>query len=161
MSASAITSTTTDLPLSPAPIAAHQIIAGRPEARCAEVGRSSDGLATTVVWACTEGEFSWHYDVDETIHILEGSATIASNAMPPKRFGPGDVVSFRRGVTARWQVHGHVRKLAFCTRVQPRLVGLLLRVAAKLKRMLTPTMALAGGQIANSAALIAPCLLAL
>jgi uncharacterized cupin superfamily protein len=124
----------TDVPLRSAPIEPTWILEGTPVARSAELSRSRDGTANTVVWDCTEGRFQWIFDVDETIHILEGEVTIETDTMSPTRFGPGDVVFFPNGSRTRWHVHGYLRKLAFCRRTMPRPVGFALRVAARLKR---------------------------
>lgn len=138
MPASLIVTSTTDVELRAAPIEPTWIIEGNPIARNALLSRSEDGTASTIVWECTEGKFNWYYDIDETIHILEGSIMLESDTMKPTRFGPGDVVFFKNGAHARWHVEGRVRKLAFCRTTQPKLVGLVLRVLAKLQRMIIP-----------------------
>ena len=135
----AIVTAKTDLPLSAAPIVPGWIIEGNPVAHAAQVARSSDGLARTVVWECTEGKFHWHYDIDETILVLEGSVVIESDDMAPTRFGAGDVILFRKGAHARWHVERKIRKLAFCQQVQPRVIGLGLRVMNRLGRMIRPS----------------------
>ena len=85
--------------------------------------------------SCTEGKFSWYYDVDETIVILEGSIVLESEGMPPKRYGVGDVIFFRNGAHAKWHVEGHVKKLAFFRQTNPLGLGLAVRALNKLKRM--------------------------
>ena len=135
--------------LTSAPIEPSWIIEGNPTAQCSVLSQSADGLATTIVWQCSEGKFNWYYDFDETILILEGSIVLESNDMPPTRYGQGDVVFFRDGAHARWHVEGHVRKLAFCRKTQPVLVGFALRVFSKLKRTLFPS---GKGQTASLAA---------
>ena len=87
------------------------------------LSKSADGLASTMVWECSEGKFNWYYDFDETILILEGSIVLESDTMPPTRYGPGDVIFFRDGAHARWHVEGRVRKLAFCRKTQPSGLG--------------------------------------
>ncbi|NEW99647.1 MULTISPECIES: cupin domain-containing protein [Rhodopseudomonas] len=129
----------TDVELKPAPIEPSWIIEGNPVATNCTLSRSADGMASTIIWQCTEGKFNWHYDIDETICILEGSVVIESAGMPAKRYGPGDVIFFKDGASARWHVEGHIRKIAFCRRTQPRLVGLGVRVYAKLRSMLLPS----------------------
>jgi uncharacterized protein len=124
--------------LAPRPIEPSWIIEGDPVAQCSVLSKSADGLATTMVWQCSEGKFDWYYDFDETILILEGSIVLESDTMAPTRYGPGDVIFFRDGAHARWHVEGHVRKLAFCRKTQPVLVGFALRAFSKLKRMLLP-----------------------
>ncbi len=124
--------------LAPRPIHPHWIIEGRPLAQASVLSTSSDGLASTLVWQCSAGRFNWYYDFDETILILEGSVVLESDGLPPTRYGVGDVVFFRHGAHARWHVEDHIRKLAFCRKTQPVLLGYALRVFSKLKRMLVP-----------------------
>ena len=63
---------------------------------------------------------------------------LESDTMKPTKFGPGDVVFFKKGAHAKWHVQGKVRKLAFCRATQPKLVGFGLRVLNKLQRMMMP-----------------------
>ena len=125
--------------LTPRPIEPSWIIEGNPLAQWCVLSKSADGLASTMVWECSEGKFNWYYDFDETILILEGSIVLESDAMPPTRYGAGDVVFFKDGAHARWHVEGHVRKLAFCRKTQPVLVGFALRVFSRIKRTLLPS----------------------
>src|SRR6202011_4352461 len=122
--------------LTPRPIEPSWIIEGSPVAQSCVLSRSADGLASTIVWECSEGKFNWYYDFDETIMILEGSIVLENDAMSPTRYGPGDVIFFRDGAHARWHVEGRVRKLAFCRTTQPVLLGLAARVFARIKRIL-------------------------
>lgn len=90
----------TSVDLRAAPIEPSWIRKGNPLARNATLSRSADGLASTLVWDCTAGEFQWIYEIDETIYFLEGSATISDGHNPPKTFGPGDVLFLPRGPCA-------------------------------------------------------------
>jgi hypothetical protein len=99
--------------LDPSPIEPSWIIEGNPEARSRLLSSSARNTAKTMVWSCTEGKFNWYYDLDETIVILEGSIVLESEGMPPKRYGVGDVIFFRRGAHAKRHVEGYVRKVAF------------------------------------------------
>lgn len=138
MSSSLIETAKLAVNLTPGPIEPSWIIEGNPVAQCCVLSKSADGLATTVVWQCSEGKFNWYYDFDETILILEGSIVLENDAMRPTRYGPGDVIFFRDGAHAKWHVEGHVRKLAFCRKTQPILFALALRVFSKIKRTLMP-----------------------
>ncbi|MGJ5047161.1 cupin domain-containing protein [Bradyrhizobium oligotrophicum] len=139
MSPSLIETANLTVDLAPAPIEPSWIIEGTPTATSCTIARSSDGLGSTIVWHCTEGKFNWYYDFDETILILEGAIVLESDGLPAKRYGPGDVIFFRDGAHAKWHVEGHVKKLAFCLKTQPYVLGLAVRVINKLKRMfLTP-----------------------
>lgn len=118
------------------PIEPSWIIEGNPVSHSQILSTSSDGTASTIVWSCTEGKFNWYYDFDETIMILEGSIVLESDGLAPKRYGPGDVIFFRDGAHARWHVEGYVKKIAFCRKTNPALVGFAIRAINKLKRML-------------------------
>jgi hypothetical protein len=139
MSRALIETTNLVVNLTPRPIEPSWIIEGNPVAQWSVLSKSADGLASTMVWQCTEGKFNWYYDFDETILILEGSIVLENDTMNPTRYGPGDVIFFRDGAHARWHVEGHVRKLAFCRTTQPMLLGFALRAINKLKRILMPS----------------------
>jgi len=125
--------------LTPRPIDPSWIIEGDPQAQSCVLSKSADGLASTMVWECSEGKFNWYYDFDETILILEGSIVVESDAMPATRYVAGDVIFFRDGAHARWHVEGRVRKLAFCRKTQPVMVGFALRVFSRIRRTLLPS----------------------
>jgi hypothetical protein len=136
MSRALIETTNLVVNLTPRPIEPSWIIEGNPVAQWCVLSKSADGLASTMVWQCTEGKFNWYYDFDETILILEGSIVLENDTMKPTRYGVGDVIFFKNGAHARWHVEGHVRKLAFCRTTQPALLGLAVRVVNKFKRTL-------------------------
>ena len=125
--------------LTPRPIEPSWIIEGDPVAKSYVLSKSADGLASTMVWQCSAGKFNWYYDFDETVLIIDGAVVIESDTLAPSRYGPGDMIFFRHGAHAKWQVESHVRKLAFCRKTQPVVVGVALRVLSKLKRMLRPS----------------------
>ncbi len=131
--------TDTAAKLAPAPINPKWILDGTPVARNALLSKSADGTASTLLWDCSEGAFNWFYDTDETIHILEGSVVLSDHKGPTRRIGPGDVVFFPAGSSARWQVEGYVRKLAFFRVAVPKPVGLALRAWRRLTLFLRPT----------------------
>jgi uncharacterized protein len=124
--------------LTPRPIEPSWIIEGNPVAQWHVLSRSADGLASTMVWECSEGRFNWYYDFDETVLILEGSIVLESDGMPPTRYTTGDVIFFKDGAHAKWHVEGRVRKLAFCRKTQPVWLGFALRVFLKLKKIMLP-----------------------
>ena len=139
MSRALIETTNLVVNLTPRPIDPSWIIEGNPEAQCCVLSKSADGMASTMVWQCSEGKFDWYYDFDETILILEGSIVLENDTMNPTRYSAGDVIFFKDGAHARWHVEGHVRKLAFCRTTQPMLLGFALRVFKKLKRIMLPS----------------------
>ena len=125
--------------LAPRPIEPSWIIEGNPVAQCSVLSKSADGLASTMVWQCSEGKFNWYYDFDETILILEGSIVLENDMMRSTRYGPGDVIFFKDGAHAKWHVESHVKKLAFCRTTQPVLLAFALRVLSRIKRTLMPS----------------------
>lgn len=139
MSRALIETTNLAVNLTPRPIEPSWIIEGNPVAQCCVLSKSADGLASTMVWQCSEGKFDWYYDFDETILILEGSIVLENDTMNPTRYSAGDVIFFKDGAHARWHVEDHVRKLAFCRTTQPMLLGFALRVFNKLRRILLPS----------------------
>ena len=140
--------------LAPAPITPGWIVAGAPVARAAELSRSADGTAVSLVWDCTAGTFDWHFGVDETVHILDGEVEVSCAGMAARRLEPGDVALFRAGTTARWHVPLYVRKLAFCRHTLPQPMGFALRAFNRLKGLVrgrpagmpTPNQAPAAGR---------------
>ena len=133
-----IETTNLNVTLTPRPIEPSWITEGNPVAQWHVLSRSADGLASTMVWECSEGRFNWYYDFDETVLILEGSIVLESDGMPPTRYVAGDVIFFKDGAHAKWHVEGRVRKLAFCRKTQPVWLGFALRVVLKLKKIFLP-----------------------
>jgi len=122
--------------LAPSPINPDWIREGRPAARNRVLERSSDGLACTILWECTAGKFEWHYDIDETIYIVDGNVIVSDEKTAPRRLGPGDVVFFPNGSRAHWHVESHVRKVAFCQRTLPGIAQVVIATLRRLKAWL-------------------------
>lgn len=99
--------------LSSAPIQSDWIIEGKPLARNRRLAGSTDGLGSTYMWDCTAGRFNWHYDVDETVYLVEGSITVVDSAGELTQLWAGDTFFFPRGTRFEWTVHTYVRKIAF------------------------------------------------
>lgn len=127
-----IASFTTGLPLHDAPIEPAWITEGTPTARNRVLNAARDGSAWTMLWDCSAGSFEWHYTFDETIHFLEGGATITGPDGITRDYGPGDMVFFPTGISARWKVDCYVRKLGFCHQPAPLPLRLLLKIARRL-----------------------------
>ncbi len=134
----AIYISSTDVELKDAPFPREWVVSGDPRARMAELSRSRDGAAVSVVWDCTAGEFDWRFGVDEWVHILEGAVEVRDEEGRWSELGPGSVALFRSGVVARWRVRGYVRKLAICRVAMPAPLGFALRAFVKLRSMLMP-----------------------
>ena len=126
----------TSVELKPAPIMPNWVVDGHPVARAAELSRSPDGTAFTVVWQCTPGTFDWTYHCDETIHILEGSIVLSDDGNAARRLGPGDVVFFPKGAQVRWTVETTVKKVAFFRAALPNPLAPAYKQLRRLKRWL-------------------------
>lgn len=61
------------------------------------------------IWECGVSTFPWHYDDCETCYILEGQVTVKA-ADHSISFGPGDLVTFPKGLDCTWTVTQPVRK---------------------------------------------------
>ncbi len=90
-----------------------------------------------MVWTCTPGKFHWHYNVDETLYILEGEVFVTDENEEVRRLGPGDLVFFPAGCHSVWHVTKDVRKIAFCRQSMPLVAGYGLRAVNKLINIMT------------------------
>lgn len=108
------------------PINPDWVIEGAPKARACALSHSRDGLCSTVMWTCTPGVFEWHYDRDETLHLLSGRVVLDAGLPTERCLEAGDGVYFPAGSVAIWHVLETVTKVAFVRRPVPqRLVWLL------------------------------------
>lgn len=132
----------------PAPIDPSWIVEGQPVARAASVSRSADGLSWTDVWDCTAGRFVWRYDINETVHILEGRAHVVDAHGTDWDLRPGDVVTFQVGTTASWHVPQYIRKVAFCSEAVPKPLAALVGIDRRLRGRVKPLAAAVAGLFA-------------
>jgi uncharacterized protein len=77
--------------------------------KCEETILESRGVFTWPIWECEPSAFNWHYDQEESCYILEGEITVKT-ATEEVRLGPGDYVTFPRGLACHWKVSRPVRK---------------------------------------------------
>lgn len=122
-----------DVQLSSAPIRREWVLEGSPTARNSVLALSADRTTMTMVWDCTAGRFRWVYDQDETIHVIEGSATLTLDDGRVETLAPGDVVFFPAGTAAEWRVNGYIRKMAVFRETVPKPFALVVRLRAKLR----------------------------
>lgn len=120
-----------DSELDDSPINPDWIIAGEPVAKCSQWGSSGDGSTGTYVWSCTAGEFDWHFEVDEIIHVVEGEVVVTSPDGITVTLGVGDSGFFPAGTVWRWRVPVYVRKHATLVTPMPVPVRAALRLARK------------------------------
>lgn len=64
------------------------------------------------VWTKEVSTFDWTYDDRETCYILAGKVRVEPKgaAIPAVEFGPGDLVTFPKGLSCVWRVTAPVRK---------------------------------------------------
>jgi uncharacterized protein len=117
------------------PINGAWILDGNPLARGKLLSSSTDGMASTFMWDCTAGRFNWHYELDETVYLLEGSVVIKdSNGV--HQLSAGDSFLFKAGTHAEWTVDSYVRKVAFCRVPMSRKILLAKRIYQALRRLI-------------------------
>lgn len=151
-SAPLLRTSTASVDMRPAPIDPSWIVEGSPIARVASVSRGADGLSWTDIWDCTAGRFTWHYGIDETVHIIEGGAHVVDANGKQWDLRPGDVVTFQVGTAAHWHVPEYIRKVAFCREVVPRRITALMKIDRKLRGRGKPLAAAVAGLFAMTMA---------
>jgi uncharacterized cupin superfamily protein len=116
------------LELTASPINPDWIISGNPQARSVEQSRTQDRASSTAVWDCTAGQFRWYFGWDETVYILEGSVTVATEDGGLRVLKAGDIGYFKAGTSAIWHVESYVKKVAFMRRPFPTWLALFYRI---------------------------------
>ena len=96
--------------LLPMPIEPSWIREGTPVARAVTLSRSPDALVSCGLWDCTAGTFTWVFERDEIVHILEGEVRV-HDGETTHVLAPGSVAYFPRGLTTVWEVRTYVKKL--------------------------------------------------
>jgi uncharacterized cupin superfamily protein len=121
--------------LDPEPIPSDWILSGTPVATAKRLSRSRDWTSNLVVWECTAGRFNWHYNKDETLVVVSGSAVIKDDDGKERRFGPGDVVYFPAGSSSEWRIDDRIRKVAIVRETLWWPFGMCLKIWNKLLRL--------------------------
>lgn len=121
-----------DLNLEPIPNA--WISGGSPVASSKKLAKSADFTSYVMVWECTPGTFTWHYNKDETLVVVSGEVFITDGEKPERRLGPGDWAFFPGGSSAHWRVTQTVRKVAVLRETMPRPLGMAVRVTKAVLR---------------------------
>jgi uncharacterized cupin superfamily protein len=67
------------------------------------------GVSSWDTWGCEVSIFNWEYDTPETCYILEGEVTVKTDE-EEVHIGPGDLVTFPRGLKCVWEVKAPIRK---------------------------------------------------
>ena len=143
-----------NIQMGPAPIDPDWVKEGTPVARNCILSRAKGGGSFTLVWDCTAGVFDWHYELDEALYVLEGSAVVRGDDGVEHTIGPGDHVLFRAGAHAVWRVESYVRKVAFFRTPVPRPIMLSLFAWRKLARMAGGPILTRGARVLTAARIL-------
>ncbi len=68
------------------------------------------GVFSWPVWEKEISRFEWHYDDTEMCYILEGKVSVETKDGKNVNFGPGDFVTFPKGLSCVWDIRNPVRK---------------------------------------------------
>lgn len=119
--------TAASVELNSEPIPKDWILSGSPEARAKKLAKSADFTSYIMVWDCTPGRFTWHYNKDETLVVVSGEVFITNEGGVERRLGPGDFAFFPGGSSATWNVTSRLRKVAVVRETMPRPLGFVIR----------------------------------
>ncbi len=138
-------------PMGPAQINEAWILEGNPVTSNRLLSSSADGSASAYFWDCTAGRFNWHYDVDETIYVIEGSVVVRDHQTGTRHtLMAGDSAFFPAGASAEWTVDKYVRKIAFLRYPLPKSIVLMRRAKRLLKRAFKRSEAVAAQAVVPS-----------
>jgi uncharacterized cupin superfamily protein len=68
------------------------------------------GVFNWPVWTKEESDFPWYYDEEETCYLLDGEVVVTPDEGQPVEIKKGDLVTFPKGMSCRWNVRKEVRK---------------------------------------------------
>ena len=68
------------------------------------------GINSWPIWEKEASRFDWHYDTTETCYILKGRVKVETKDGEVVSFGPGDFVTFPKGLDCVWDIAEPVRK---------------------------------------------------
>lgn len=71
---------------------------------------SSMGVNSWPIWKKGVSHFGWSYDDTEICYILEGCAKVQPEGGEAVEFGPGDMVTFPKGMKCTWEIKKAVKK---------------------------------------------------
>ena len=68
------------------------------------------GVFSWPVWEKEVSRFDWHYGDTEMCYILEGKVSVETKDGKSVSFGPGDFVTFPKGLACVWNIKEPVKK---------------------------------------------------
>lgn len=96
--------------LTDSPLTDGWVLDGDPRPRMKVNATAPGGAISSGVWCCEPSRFTFIYDMDEFIHLIEGRVTVVAGRHV-HQLGPGSTVLFPKGLTTEWTVHESVRKV--------------------------------------------------
>ncbi len=61
-------------------------------------------------WSAGESMFDWEYDSAETCYIVKGDIRVTTPEGEVVTIGPGDLVTFPKGLRCQWEIRAPVLK---------------------------------------------------
>ena len=68
------------------------------------------GVFNWPIWEKEVSTFDWFYDAEETCYLLEGQVVVSYGDGESVSFGSGDLVTFPKGLSCRWDIQTAVKK---------------------------------------------------
>lgn len=68
------------------------------------------GVSSWGIWEKEVSEFPWTYDTAETCYFLTGEVIVTPDGGKPAQMGKGDLVTFPKGMSCRWDIRQDVKK---------------------------------------------------
>ncbi len=68
------------------------------------------GVFSWPVWEKEVSRFDWHYNDTEMCYIIEGKVSVETEPGKGVSFGPGDFVTFPKGLKCVWDIKEPVKK---------------------------------------------------
>ncbi len=68
------------------------------------------GVSDWGIWEKEVSEFPWTYDATETCYFLSGNVIVTPDGGKPVQMGKGDLVTFPKGMSCRWDIRQDVKK---------------------------------------------------
>src|SRR5207245_1703114 len=112
MSKSIVVAPATTADRTAGPVTPSWVLSGKPETRSKELARSHDRTSNVMAWDCTAGSFTWHYNKDEVLVVLEGEAFITNEKGEERRIGTCDEVFLPAGPSSIWIIQNYTRQVA-------------------------------------------------
>ena len=114
MSANAVTKTRIDATSwEPYALPKESIVEGDPKSQVHWLRVSGPGELPYFagLWTAQPSVFDYRFELDETLHVLEGHVVVSVEGGPTIDMRPGDVVSFAKRAMTRWHVKAPFKKV--------------------------------------------------